>query len=76
MFKFADEVHGDVLQCFFRDKIVRSVVLILVTENLRNFQENIRMAQYVSYADLAWGCCPSIYVFGFSQDLQLQIVGT
>jgi hypothetical protein len=29
---------------FFRDKIVRSVVLVLVTENLENFQENIRMA--------------------------------
>lgn len=28
----------------FRDKIVRSVVLVLVTENLGNFQENIRMA--------------------------------
>lgn len=66
MFKFADEVHGDVLQCFFRDKIVRIVVLVLVTENLGNFQENIRMAQYVSYADSAWDCCPSIYVFGFS----------
>ncbi|EEC53905.1 hypothetical protein BACEGG_01881 [Bacteroides eggerthii DSM 20697] len=40
MFKFADEVHGDVLQCFFRDKIVRSVVLVLVTENLGNFQKH------------------------------------
>ena len=42
MFKFADEVHGDVLQCFFRDKIVRSVVLVLVTENLGNFQNYTR----------------------------------
>lgn len=25
---------------------------------------------------IAWVCCPSIRVFGFSQDLQLQIVGT
>ncbi len=44
MFKFADEVHSDVLPCFFRDKIVRSVVLVLVTENLGNFQMNMRMA--------------------------------
>lgn len=44
MFKFADEVHSDVTSNFFGDKIVRSVVLILVTENLGNFQENMRMA--------------------------------
>lgn len=46
---------------FFRDKIVRIVVLFLVTENLRAFQENIRMAQYVSYADSGVGLL-SIYL--------------
>lgn len=46
---------------FLKDKIVRSVVLVLVTENLRNFQENIRMAQYVSYADSGVGLL-SIYL--------------
>lgn len=41
---FADEGYSDAPSSFFRDKIVRSVVHILVTENLRNFQENMRMA--------------------------------
>ena len=33
------------------------------------------MVRYVFYVVLGVECCPSIYVFGFSQDLQLQIVG-
>ena len=45
MFMFANEVHSDATSSFFINKIVRSVVLILVTENLGNFQENIRMAR-------------------------------
>lgn len=71
---FADEVHSDVTSSFFRDKIVRSVMLILVTENLRNFQKTHRMAKLFPTLISAWGYCPSIRVFGFSQDLQLQIM--
>ncbi len=59
MFKFADEVHGDVLQCFFRDKIVKNVVLVLVTENLGNFQ-NTQNGIVVFYADFSVGLL-SIY---------------
>ena len=50
----------------FRDKIVRSVVLVLVTENLGNFQNTQNgMVVFLRWFH-AWGYCPSIRVFGFS----------